>query len=682
MNRREFMRVMGMSGLVVAFPSLITRAFAGTSKTPTFSPPGSYTSSWIGNSFSGNIPAGNTFPAGAASSSYYGFGKWVQDKINAMTVTPDGTVLTASSWDEGGRMTGLYRENDVHSYALITGGPVATSTDSWGTMGTSVAVIGDLIFISNIVGYVLQFKWSDPRDLQSTITYQGYVRPVTVPPQSTEVLSVMAGCAETLAVAFEGHGVQIFNPRDMSLRKNLSLSNITGIAIDSKNTLWVIQNGDILHYDMDGKNLPGHITGVAKPTAISINENDVMLICDDGPNQQVLSYALSANPRLIQRYGLQGGLGAGTPGEMAPNKFFGLRGANMDSEGNLYVGMCFGPNGSSPVVIRSLNPQQELNWEVSKYCFVTVCCFDPTSDGTVIYGPEFILSYDPDAAPGQGWKAEAITLDHFKYPNDPRYVQHNHNACSTELRYLQGKRLLYTMGQTGGGYDLYTFEPSPSQVAYYVGSVTGPGFAWSVDANGDIWRGQGNNHNIRKYTFTGWSDEGNPTFAVPVEWPVPSLFTKPTGGTNLNRAHYESNTDTLYLGGYTAQDARKTWGEVGATLARFDNWIHGSQQLRWAVTLPVDQHGYPPKSFSVAGDYIFTVHIYPVNGKDTVVTILSIEDGATVGTIIPGETVGWVGGWVDTIHGIEAMRRKNGQYLIIVEGDNRGKNIVYQWTPS
>jgi hypothetical protein len=320
---------------------------------------------------------------------------------------------------------------------------------------------------------------------------------------------------------------------------------------------------------------------------------------------------------------------------------------------------------------------------------VTVCCFDPLSDGTVIYGPQFIFSYDPEAEPGQGWKAEAITLDPIKYPNDPRITdmrgQANTQACSTELRHLQGKRLMYTLPQMGGQYGLYAFEDVPSQIAYYAGSIGtssaggnsgGNNFAFHVDAKGGVWQGQTSNNKIWHYAFAGWSAAGIPIFASPVQYSVPDLFTE------LTRAHYESSSDTLYIGGYTATEIKKVWGEVGAVMSRYDHWTSGNPQLRWAVTLPLDDRGYPPKSFTIAGDYLFTVSSYPVQGIETVVTILDTNNGTTVGTLIPGAVVGNIGGWVDMIHGIQAMRRKNGQYLVIVEGDARGKNIVYQWTPA
>lgn len=654
-NRRSFLKFAGLGGLAlpvagIAFYSrkLIPQAFAGSELIPA---PGKYTTSWIGNSFSGK--------------GQNGYGRWVQDEIVAMTVTGDGTVLTASLWDEAGRCSGLYRENDTNRQCLQADGAGKSDAWGWGTAGTSVAVINNWIFITNTAGNLLQFFWSQPTDIQSTIQYKGYTK--------TGLAVAMAGCPEILAVALKNGEIQLRNPADMRLKNTLHLPGVTGIAVDSKNTLWVLQAGKILHYALDGHSLPGNIIHIDKATAISIDKNDVMLICDNGPNQQVLQYSLSTKPELTASFGRKGGLRAGNPGEMAPDKFFSLRGAGLDSAGNLYVGMCFGPNPNSPVVIRALDPQQKLRWELSKYAWVTAFCFDPDSNGTIIYGPESIFSYDPGKAPGQGWRAEAITLDAVRYPQDPRIM--GTNACSSELRHIQGKRLLYTMGQTGGGYDLYTFEQPPSQIAKHVAHIRGEGFAWNVDAEGGIWRGQTPDQQIWHYAFDSWTQEGLPHFKAPERYPIPSLFT------HVTRAHYESRSDSLYIGGYTVNKTKKSWGLIGAIIARYDHWKKGNPQLRWVMDTPQDGHGLPPKSFDIAGDYLFTVAVFPTQGKDAVVTIFCLSNGKKVGTISPGASVGSQSGWVDMIHAIHVTRRENGQYLIMVEEDARGKNLIYQWTP-
>jgi len=52
-----------------------------------------YRTAWIGNSFGGGP-------------------KWVQNFIEGLAVTADGTVICASTWDEAGREYGFYRDGE------------------------------------------------------------------------------------------------------------------------------------------------------------------------------------------------------------------------------------------------------------------------------------------------------------------------------------------------------------------------------------------------------------------------------------------------------------------------------------------------------------------------------------------------------------------------------------------
>jgi hypothetical protein len=45
----------------------------------------------------------------------------------------------------------------------------------------------------------------------------------------------------------------------------------------------------------------------------------------------------------------------------------------------------------------------------------------------------------------------------------------------------------------------------------------------------------------------------------------------------------------------------------------------------------------------------------------------------------PGPEVGKESGWVDIPDGIRAYKRTNGEYLVFVEEDAKGKIIVYRW---
>jgi hypothetical protein len=48
----------------------------------------------------------------------------------------------------------------------------------------------------------------------------------------------------------------------------------------------------------------------------------------------------------------------------------------------------------------------------------------------------------------------------------------------------------------------------------------------------------------------------------------------------------------------------------------------------------------------------------------------------------PGPEVGRASGWVDVPNGISAHRRKDGEYLVFVEEDARGKVLMYRWKPN
>lgn len=59
-----------------------------------------YTTHWVGNTFEGAGPNG--------------YGRWVQNYVDEIEVTPDGSVITASAWDEAGRCTGIYKDGNVN----------------------------------------------------------------------------------------------------------------------------------------------------------------------------------------------------------------------------------------------------------------------------------------------------------------------------------------------------------------------------------------------------------------------------------------------------------------------------------------------------------------------------------------------------------------------------------------
>ncbi len=614
--------------------------------------PGTYHTTWVGNTFEGAGPNGE--------------GLWVQNMIAAIDVTPDGTVMTASVWDEAGRCIGLYREGRPNKFLLQQyNGSGGHSAWGWGTANEVVAAEGEYIFLVNTKGELLRFRWSPP-DINSGMY---------VDQAEAEETRAMDARGDLLVLARKDGVVELRSTADLSVQGSFDAEEVLGVAIEpSGKSLWLIEGERIVQRSLDGELMPGRITEAEKPSALALAPDGRLLVCDDGAPQQVLFFKMDEGPQLVKRFGQHGGLRADTPGIVEPDKLYGLRGAGLDSEGNLYVALCINIQGAG-TTIRSFDPEGNLRWQVESHAFCDVYGFDPKSDGTVLYGMDEIIEFDPDATPGEGWRTKAITVDAIAYPDDPRLEGRTGSAF---LRYLDGKRLLYTIPQQANRIELFAFENAPSQISYYLGRPIDSGWALQVDAQGDLWRGDAPENSIQRYRFTGWHDEGAPTFNLD----EPETFERPGHFTEVSRVHYIPETDTLYISGYTEEKPAPSWGLMGSILERYDGWTTNEPVFRWRIDeFPRDQDGLYPKSFHVAGDYVFTVQVKPTDGIPAMVSVYRIEDGEYMGFMRPGPEVGGGSGWVDMTHGLQAIQREDGTYLVIVEENARAKNLIYHWTP-
>ena len=363
-------------------------------------------------------------------------------------------------------------------------------------------------------------------------------------------------------------------------------------------------------------------------------------------------------------------------------KLFALRGAGTDAAGNLYVAMGFGGNPSGNCILRSFEPSGKLRWELMSAAFVNTFGFDPDSDGAVVYGRTAIFGLDlTGTKSGAVATLRAITLDHVNHPGDDRIKY----GCSVLVRNPGGRRLVYMIGQYGGGYRLYTFDEPEGQIAREVDRIhpEGETWAWDVDDDGSIWHGDATGRTLRRYRFRGWRPDGKPDLdrKAPESWPWPSDFEL------VRRVIYEKATDSLYLFGYLKGQAIESWGVVGRTARRYDGWLVGKAIERWTVRdLPTNPKGsdqgtpLTPEAVNIAGDYLFVGMVKPDVGKQYT-HVLRNSDGQYIGSLSPGPEVGGGAGWQDMPYSIQALRRKDGEYLVLVEEDWRGKNLLYRWRP-
>ncbi|PLZ04483.1 hypothetical protein CY652_00900 [Burkholderia sp. WAC0059] len=485
----------------------------------------------------------------------------------------------------------------------------------------------------------------------------------------------------------------------------------------------------LAHYAADGHPLDDAPALPAGTVAVDIalDPSGRLLVADNGPRQQILVYAKHGG-----RYapggtiGVRGGIFAGPPDEQGrpgPGRFNGLTAIGCDARGNVYVAT----NGIGPkhatigaglgATLESYAPSGARLWQVQGLLFVDGAWMDPARPNSVYTGNKR-FTIDLSKPPGQDWTYAGFLSNRFRYPDDPVFHTDQWPGLPT-ARELQGHTFLYLTDMYADHLKIYRFDPQhDGETAIPSGFIAGRdepvahvpnappggdwiwrdgngngrldadeftmnpgpeklagGWGWWVDTRGDIWRAH--NDEIVRFHFGGIDAKGNPIYDYSAieTYPAPAPFIE------VHRAIYEPDTDTLYVTGYTA-DAPHDPGftkEAGRVLVRYDHWSGGKPQQRYLVRLPWDPHGRPPATpagLTVEGQYLFVVE------PTGTVVVYDKNSGKEIGTFGPGPEVGRTSGWVDVPFGISAHRMADGEYLVFVEEDARGKVLMYRWKPA
>jgi DNA-binding beta-propeller fold protein YncE len=531
--------------------------------------------------------------------------------------------------------------------------------------------------------------------------------------------------------------IKVYAKSTMTLIREFPFQSPDELIVDRDGSLWIIENGPtwlptrgapprILHYTREGELLPQTITfsDGGNPTALAIDGEGRLLVADNGPDQNIKIYDdLNADPTLVDTFGATGGIFSGTPGEVAPLKFHDLKGVGVDAEGNIYVGMGSGISGTE---LQSYGSDGTLNWQLFGLVFVDNADFDPDSDATILYTKHerFVMNYDKPTA--NAWQYAGYTLNRFRYPQDPRLWA---DSTSIFFRRVDGRSLMFVTGMSAGELHVYRFnaetdgevaiptamivsepieplefgiQPLPNQPTdsawlwvdadgdgafddseyetYINPNAEEPSWGWWVGSDGTIWRSYADG-GIRRIPLEGFNAHGSPIYRMESSIlepnPAPFNSTSEDFRSQVNRMIYDTETDTLYLSGYTPEYPNEFnhWKDVGRLIVRYDAWSTGNREPSWF--LPLDQtQDRPAVSMAIAGDYIFVGYNHP---EPPHIEVYSRTDGDYIGRLSPNEVVGGISGWFDVAYAINATRRLNGQYVIVAEEDLRAKLILYRW---
>jgi hypothetical protein len=527
--------------------------------------------------------------------------------------------------------------------------------------------------------------------------------------------------------------IEVYDAESMQKKAAWSVHEPGRIALAADGTLWVLTGTltdttpHVAHYSASGQLLGDTVPLPADsvPVDVALDAHGRVLIADNGPRQQVLFFSKSEGRYVASgTLGERGGIFAGVAGRPGPQRFNGLTGVGVDAHGNVYVstngiGPHYAPLGAGlGATLESYAPDGQQLWQVQGLLFVDGAWVDPARPDSVYTGNKR-FQLDLTKPPGQDWKYVGFLSNRFKYPDDP--VFHTDQWPGLPIaRQLKGHTFLYLTDMYADHLKIYRFDSAhDGETAIPSGFIAGRerpvanvpnappggdwiwrdmngngqfasdeftpntsgtrlagGWGWWVDTNGDIWR-TSDIKGIHRLHFGGLDAKGNPIYSYSdmTTYPVPQPFTE------LRRAIYVPETDSLYVTGYTADAAVQAgfWKEVGRVLVRYDNWSSGKPVQRYTVTLPWQPQAKPIETIiglTVEGQYVFAVE--PVGA----VHVFDKDSGREVGVIRPGPEVGKASGWVDVPNGVSAYRRSNGEYLVFVEEDARGKVMMYRWKPA
>jgi hypothetical protein len=315
--------------------------------------------------------------------------------------------------------------------------------------------------------------------------------------------------------------------------------------------------------------------------------------------------------------------------------------------------------------------------------------------------------------PGTEFSLNGYSVNGFKYRNDGRALVDvkaggEHGIASAIVRYIDGKKILYTNGMTCNFMNIYRFidgtdlcvpaglisqsynmnfpkeiqfswpseqpfDKDPGKISFIWRDLNGDGeyteneyvqtnfsYQWNfcVDSKGNIWE-NGNPIICRK--FAGFDQNGCPIYD---DAHTETFQLQGVGGTS--RVIFQEEFDRMVVtqGGSNREI-------FGADVFVIDKWSTGNRTARHVCNL---------RSPETAGLTVVDHYILDNGYANSKVYITDLDNGQSVGEL---ETDGRMGftGTVDIGHGVSAFKRPTGEIVVFEENNYRANVLLFRWTP-
>ena len=192
--------------------------------------------------------------------------------------------------------------------------------------------------------------------------------------------------------------------------------------------------------------------------------------------------------------------------------------------------------------------------------------------------------------------------------------------------------------------------------------------SFEIDNVGNVYLASGDNGNIYKFPTNGFDSYGNPKYTAASR----TIFANV--GHGAYSMEWVQENDMFVCG--DGDDVRK--------VDIWQNWSSASRSKVRSVTMPGHRTG-PARQVTADKDYFYIDYLEtggPKTGKQGEIDVYKMSDGSFLGYIIPGPEVGSVSGQNDMTTPLHIFITSNGKRIITNEEDEVGKVLVYEWTPN
>ena len=580
--------------------------------------PGTYTSSWIGNTFGKGGKANDPNSA------------WVQNYIDEMVVQPNGTINTKSGWDEHGRLFGVYKDGKVlgNEDKKINGREVTIKGQRWFIEGKvikgphTITTVGQPTGLAKTNDDQLLVADDGPRkqilffDVGSKTRVPRLVRTFGVKggigSAYTSSYAIPAGI-NSPAYPAGSYAPGVYHP--------FKLWDLTGVGMDKKGRLFISQSEGTTAIRCFKKNPKGQwVVDFFLEGYIFVDNADV-----DASTDALDIYTSQ------ERYAMD--FSKTTPGSEWKLKSYTADSVKYPNDPRNIMEVKAGhEHGITATRIRTINGKRFLYTQGMTSQGINIFRFEDNSDIAAPSG--FIMETDH----------RIYNLPHsfFWPPNRPKI-----EAGNMIWRDLNGD----------GDYQANEYSKSTAAVSTNF---------W-IDSKGGIWEhgteATGNIVKLRK--CAGLDAKGNPIYndANVVSYAISGL-------TDIGRVIYQEDMDRLILCSKERRELK------GGKMYAVDNWSRGNRAARYIC----DMKGPNPSSVTAEKNYLFEVgwetraEVWVSDiktGKTLGTMVPSMELGGVEHT-----------GWVDIGWGVNAYQHKNGEFLVLVEDNALARVIMYRWRPN